>query len=116
MEKYRVVVHIDESARSRGNLALKNIENLFADLGEENVEVELVANGEGITALLKTPNLHGEQIANLAAKGVRFVACANSLRQMGLTQNALLDLVEVVPAGVGELVRKQAQGWVYIRP
>jgi intracellular sulfur oxidation DsrE/DsrF family protein len=60
MEKYRVVVHIDESARSRGNLALKNIENLFANLGEE---------------------------------------CANSLRQMGLTQEALLELVEVVPAG-----------------
>jgi len=28
----------------------------------------------------------------------------------------LLDLVDVVPAGVSELVKKQAEGWAYIRP
>ena len=116
MEKYRVVIHLDESGKARGELVLRNIENLIADVGENNVEIELVANGEGITALLKSPNLHGEQVERFSAKGIRFVACANTLRQMGLTKDALLDLVEIVPAGVGELVKKQAQGWAYIRP
>lgn len=116
MEKCRAVFHLDEGGRARAGLALTNIENLLADLGENSVEVELVANGEGILALLKSPNLHGAKVDALAGKGVRFVACANALRQMGLTKEALLDAVEVVPAGVVELVRKQAEGWAYIRP
>jgi intracellular sulfur oxidation DsrE/DsrF family protein len=116
MEKYRVVFHLGEGGKPRADMALRNIQNVMDDLGTTNVEVELVANGEGVIALLRVPDLHGEQVAKLLAKGVRFAACDNTLRQMGLTQAALLDGVEVVPAGVGELPKKQAQGWAYIRP
>ena len=49
-------------------------------------------------------------------KQVRFCACANSLRSLGLRKEELLDFVEVVSAGVGEIVKKQAVGWAYIRP
>jgi intracellular sulfur oxidation DsrE/DsrF family protein len=114
MEKHRVVFHIDEY--NKGNLVLMNIENLLADIGERNVEVELLANAEGIAVLFKTPDLHGEQVARLAARGVRFAACANTLRQMGLTKDVLFDHVQIVPSGVGELVKKQTLGWAYIRP
>ena len=114
MEKYRVVFHIDEC--NKGYLVLKNIENLIADLGEDNVEVELLANSEGIAVLFKTPGLHKEQIERLVVKGVRFAACANTLRQMGLTKDALFDPVEIVSSGVGELVKKQTLRWAYIRP
>jgi len=116
MEKYRVVFHLDEGGKAKGELVFKNIENLIADLGEGNVEVELVANAEGITSLLRSPNLHGELVQRLVAKGVRFVACANALRQMGLEKKELLDPVEIVSAGVAELVKRQAQGWAYVRP
>ncbi len=109
MERYRVVFHVDEGNGARVILALNNTGNLTADLGEDNVEVELVANGEGIMALLKTQYLNKEQIAELAPKGIRFIACDNSLRQMGLGNDALLGLVAVVPAGVVEVVKKQAQ-------
>ena len=116
MGKYRVVFHLDEGGKARADLVLRNIDNLIADLGEKNVEVEIVANSEGILALLKTPNQHKEQIRQLGVKGVRFLACANAMREMGVTKDELLDLVEIVPAGVGELVKKQAEGWGYIRP
>ena len=116
MEKYRVVFHLGEGGKPRADMALRNIQNIMADLGETNVEVELGANGEGVIALLKVPDLHREQVAKLLAKGVRFAGCDNTVRQMGLTKADLLDGVEVVPAGVGELVRKHAQGWAYIRP
>lgn len=94
----------------------RNIENLLADLGENNVEIELVANGEGVNALVKGPDSHVEQIEPLAAKGVRFVACAHSLSQLEIARDALLESVEVVSSGIGELVKKQAEGWAYIRP
>ncbi len=116
MASYRVVFHLDEGGRGRADLVLRNIANLLADLGADNVEVELVANGEGLLALLKTPNLHGETVVRLAAQGVRIAACATAARHLGLTREALLDPVALVPSGIGELVRKQAEGWAYIRP
>jgi intracellular sulfur oxidation DsrE/DsrF family protein len=116
MEKYRVVFHLGEGGKPKADMALRNIQNIMEDLGEGSVEIELVAKGEGIIALLRAPDLHGEQVAKLSAKGVRFAACGNTMRQMGLTKAHLLDGVEVVSAGVGELVRRQAQGWPYIRP
>ena len=116
MAKYRVLFHLDEGAKGRVDLVLHNIENLITDLGQENVEVELVSNSEGVTALLKTPDLHGAMVERLAAKGVRFTACENSLRQFHLAKDALLEHVEAVPSGVGELARKEAEGWSYIRP
>jgi uncharacterized protein len=113
---YRVVFHLDEPLKGRADLVLGNIANLLADLGEENVEVELVANGGGVRALVKGPESHAEQIGGLAARGVRFYACAHSLSQLEIAREALLEPVEVVSSGVGELVKKQAEGWAYIRP
>lgn len=114
MKKYRVIFHIDEP--NKGYLVLMNIENLIADLGESNVEVELLANAEGIAVLFESPNIHSEQVERLAAMGVRFATCANTLRQKGLTKEVLFDHVQIVPSGVGELVKKQTLGWAYIRP
>ncbi|MCL5031151.1 MAG: DsrE family protein [Bacteroidetes bacterium] len=116
MEKYKVVFHLDEGVKARADMVLINISNLIADLGEDNVTIELVANSEGVTAFLKEPNWHISKIEGLMAKGVRFVVCANSLRQAGLTKDSLMAQIEVVPAGVSELVKKQAEGWAYIRP
>ncbi len=115
MDKYRVVFHLDERSQVRSKMVLKNIANVIADLGQGNVEIELVVNGDGVTALTQS-SPYQEQIKELATQGVRFVACANSLRQAGIPKEVLLERVAVVPAGVGELVRKQAEGWAYIRP
>lgn len=114
MDNYQVVVHIDEIGK--GLLGLNNIENLLADLGKDNVNVELVANYEGIEILLKSPDTYVEQIKRLGKMGVKFAACSNTMRQRGITKEELVEYFEIVPSGVGELVKKQAQGWAYIRP
>jgi len=116
MNKYRVVFHLDEPSQCCADQVFRNIENLLDDQGENNVEVELVANGGGVKALVKGPDSHAEQIEPLAAKGVRFAACAHSLSQLEIARDTLLDSVAVVSSGVGELVKKQAEGWAYIRP
>jgi intracellular sulfur oxidation DsrE/DsrF family protein len=116
VKKYRAVFHLDEGSRSRVKMTLANMENLIADLGQGRVDVELVANGEGVMALLKVPGLYKEEVERLAGKGVSFCACAHSLSVLRLGEDALLGLVKVVPAGVSELTRRQTEGWAYIRP
>jgi intracellular sulfur oxidation DsrE/DsrF family protein len=115
-KKYRVVFHVDEGNRSRVKMALANVENLITDMGQDRVELALVMNGEGVMALLKNPGLYKQEIESLAAKGVHFFACAHILSMLRLSEGALLDSVQVVPAGVSELTRRQAEGWAYIRP
>jgi intracellular sulfur oxidation DsrE/DsrF family protein len=116
MKKYRVIFHIDEPSKGRANQVLMNITNLLDDLGQDVVEVELLANGGGVRAMARGSESAAGQVEVLAQRGVHFVACQHSLEHLSMQREELLDLVDVVPAGVSELVTKQAEGWAYIRP
>ncbi|HZK55733.1 MAG TPA: DsrE family protein [Desulfosporosinus sp.] len=114
MKKYKVVFHIDEQLKAW--LVINNIGNLITDLGAENLEIEMVANADAVKILAKSTAEYGPLLKELAEKQVVFCACANSLRNFAIKTDELLDYVTVVTAGVGELVKKQAAGWAYIRP
>ncbi len=116
MANYKVIFHLDEPSKGRADQVMMNITNLLNDLGDGNVEVELLANGGGVRALARGPEGQADQVELLAKRRVRFVACQHSLEHLNLSREDLLDLVEVVPAGVSELVKIQAEGWAYIRP
>ena len=116
MKKYRAVFHIDENTKSKANTVFGNILNLISDLGDENTEVELVANSEGVLIFLKELEWHAEKIKKLMQKDVKIAVCGNSLRQIGLNKDSLFSGIEIVPAGVSEILKKQADGWAYIKP
>ncbi len=111
---YKVVFHVNELGKV--GMALRNLTNLFVDLGEGNVEVELVAHSEAIAMLTAANNDNSGKIAELADKGVKFAACANSMNTYNLSQKDMLPQVLVVASAVGELVKKQHDGFGYIRP
>ncbi len=113
--KYKTLFHLDVNNALLIQMVLNNIKNLRADSGPQNVEVELVVNGDGVVGFTRN-SAHREQIGMLASQGVRFAMCGNSLRGLGIAESDLLEETHVVPAGVGELVRKQTEGWAYIRP
>jgi len=112
---YRVVFHLDEAERAKHEAILRNIRNLLDDLGAEQTRVELVAHGPGIDLLTGQTGL-GEQAQALAARGVILAACHNTLRERQIPAERLLPGVTVVPAGIGEIVRREAEGWLYVRP
>jgi intracellular sulfur oxidation DsrE/DsrF family protein len=116
MKTYRVVFHLDEDSDQKVNEVLNNLRNLLADLGEENVEAELLTNGVGVRAMRKDNESVALRIRHLARQGVRFAVCSNSLKHLHMTSENLVPEAEIVPAGVSELVKKQYEGWAYIRP
>lgn len=108
MNKYRVVFHLAGPSKGRADQVFRNIENLLDDLGVNNVEVELVANGGGVkTLLVNGPYSRAEQVGPLASRGVLFAVCAHSFSQLKIARDALLGSARVVSSGVGELVKKQ---------
>jgi intracellular sulfur oxidation DsrE/DsrF family protein len=114
LKKYRVIFHIDEIIKSK--LVLGNINNLIKDLGEKNLEIELLTNSEAVKLLLTDANIFSEELNSLKLKNVVFAVCANSLHQMGLDKDLLFDFCVIVPSGVGELVIRQTNGYTYIKP
>ncbi|RBI63277.1 hypothetical protein DMJ13_01685 [halophilic archaeon] len=94
--------------------ATANAKNLLDD-GTTDVErVALVANGVGIK-LLTTDSTVPEKVRSLAENGVAFEACANSMEAFDYSNDDLLEGVETVPAGVGELTKLQSQGYAYVK-
>jgi len=114
MDKYKVVFHIDEQIKA--GLVLHNISNLIADIGGENLEIEMVANGDAVKVLVRSDDEFRPMLKELAEKRVVFDACANAMRNLGIQKDELFDFVTVVSSGVGEIVKKQTAGWAYIRP
>jgi intracellular sulfur oxidation DsrE/DsrF family protein len=43
-------------------------------------------------------------------------ACQNTMRSLKLSPQEMLPEIGYVPSGVVEVMRKQQQGWAYIRP
>jgi len=57
-----VIFHIDEIEKS--TLVIGNINNLILDLGEENLQVELLANSEAVKLMLVDSSEFTEKLEN----------------------------------------------------
>ncbi|MDP1650971.1 MAG: DsrE family protein [Rubrivivax sp.] len=111
----KVIFQVSDADPAKWNLTLNNIRNVQQDLGADKVEVEVVAYGPGI-GMLKLESPVAQRVADAVAKGVKVVACENTLKALKMVRADMLGNISYVPAGVVELMRKQQQGWAYIRP
>lgn len=111
----KVIFHIDEMPK--WGLLLANVRNLIEAKGEPPAELEVVANSEAVRLYEKErADSLLTSIGELSDQGVRFVACNNALKALGIKREQLLPGVSIVPAGVLELAEKQAEGYAYIKP
>jgi hypothetical protein len=88
---------------------------------EPTAQVAVVGYAGGIDFMLKDakdPNgkPYAEQMAVLAARGVAFKVCNNTLRARNLTAVAVSAPATVVPGAVNEIIRLQThEGYAYFR-
>lgn len=114
-KKHRIVIQMSDADPARWNLALNNAKNLQDDVGAANVEIELVAYGPGI-GMLKMESPTAQRIADATRAGVKVLACENTMRAQKLTRDDMHPAISYVPAGVTEIMKKQGEGWAYLRP
>lgn len=116
MEEYKVIFHIDEI--SKWELLLGNVTNLLAAAEGIKIEIEVLANAQAVKYYDPSQQLNPdiETMKILHQKGVRFVACNKALNANNVNKDNLLEFTEVVPAGIFELIQKQNEGYVYIKP
>jgi uncharacterized protein len=111
----KVVVHINFPESGQQGHGLKNVINLLKEAPDTQVEV--VCHGGGIGLVEKARTDHAEAVEALIRKGVKFVACENTMRQKSIRKEDLLSGVGTVASGAAEVVRKQQRdGYVYFKP
>ncbi len=116
MKPYQVIFHLDEEPVEKVTFVLNNVINLLDDLGRENVDVELLVNGPAVKAFKAENGSISELISKVLSQEVVIALCNNALNSHDLDPAEMLAETIIVPSGVGELVRKQTEGWAYIRP
>ena len=113
-QTHKVVVQLNTSDTLVWHGALKNISNLQTALGP-TTQIELVAHGSGIGILIDGKTTQKAKIAELAATGVLFKACENTIRERKIDRSTILTQAGTVPSGVAEVVFKQEAGWAYLK-
>jgi len=118
MADFHYVLHVDDLAPAKLELALNNATNLLQAYPPGTVDIEVVAYNIGLRLLFKESKF-AQRVDSLSQSGVRFSACGVTLKgmekQLGYTPE-LNPVAKVVPGGIvriGELVRS---GYVYVKP
>ncbi len=111
---YRVAFQVSDNDPKKWLLTLNNARNAQEDLGAANITIEIVAYGPGIDMLLAGSEVLVRVQESLQAK-IAVLACQNSMRGRSLTPQDMIPGTGYVPSGVGELIKRQAEGYAYIR-
>ncbi|MDP0928701.1 DsrE family protein [Paracoccus onubensis] len=120
----KVVYHINSDGGEDGagyKPALNNIRNHINAVGAENLDLRVIMHGDGLELLqaaVDDQQLQGI-IAGLKNDGVQFLVCNNTLTGRNIDpETDLFDVwpEDIVPSGVAELGKLQAEGFAYIKP
>lgn len=115
MGKSRVVLQVSDADPAKWSMALNNANNVVQDLGAANVEIEIVAYGPGL-GMLKAGSPVSQRIDEATMSGMKVVACENTMHAQKITRADMLPGISYAKAGVVEIMRRQQEGWSYIRP
>lgn len=113
----KVVYHVNDSAVAR--VAMNNVNNHLN--AAPDAKIVVVTHGKGIDFLLNDAKddkgEYAPAVSGLKAKGVDFRVCNNTLKARKLDASAVNMEATIVPSGVAEIGKLQAQeGYVYLKP
>jgi intracellular sulfur oxidation DsrE/DsrF family protein len=111
--KERVIIQVSTPEQRIWNQALNYVENLQELYGTDNVEIEIVALGWGI-GMLKFDSPLATRVANSMKRGAKLQACEVTMGRQKLTKQDMLPDIGYVQAGLGQIIRRQKEGWSYI--
>lgn len=112
MSNYRVVIQLNSDDE-------QTIKNTFGQIRNmrksgESIDIELVVHGAAGQVLLKDSTWMSG-MHELRVTGVRFLICENTLRAKEWTKEHFPEWVVVVPSAVVHIIRRQHEGWAYLK-
>jgi len=117
--KHKLVIQVNTKDKLTQKIALNNAVNIQKAYGVDNVAVEIVAYGPGLSMLTPKNKKQANRVKSLAVQGIKFSACGNTIRKITKKKGKspkLIKGVKIVSAGVKRIMELQEQGYSYIRP
>jgi uncharacterized protein len=112
---YRLILQVSDRDKTHWQLALSNARNVQADLGAKNVQIEIVAYGPGLD-MLKAESPVAAGLAGALDASVRLIACENTMQTTHVSREDMYGGIAYVQAGVTHIMKRQREGWAYVRP
>ena len=121
-DTWQLVIHIPTDDTYRLRTALEETENLLRrnQARGRKVMVEILTNGRGLKLLRTDTSPFAQRIRKMQREyqTVRFAACGKTIQRLKLEQGlevGLLPGAVVVPSALAEIMKRQQEGWTYIR-
>lgn len=116
--KHHIVYQLNKADSTYISHVLFSVGEMLRKYGDD-IEIVVAVFAEGIHLLGKRPKRAipyelQEKAASLAAYGVSFHACGNTLKAVRWTEKDLLDFAKPVPIGVDDIMQLQEKGFSYI--
>ncbi len=116
--QHKIVLQVSSANPQVQSMALHNAVNLQKQYGMDNIAIEIVAFGPGLSLLTRQSD-QAQRVESLVLQNIRFSACHNTMAAIARRTGhmpVLLKGVKVVPAGVGRIMELEEQGYAYVRP
>lgn len=117
----KILLHVSSLDAPRVNAALDTAEKLIlaSRADASGMHVEIVANAEGL-GVLRQGSPYTDRIRTLASQygNLQFSACANTKHLAYLQEGkdiSLLPEAHEVPNALDQIVKRLADGWLYVR-
>ena len=92
---------------------MKQLNNVLT--AAPNAKIEVVCHGPGISFLVIDKTTVYTNIKQMKAKGIKFEACENTLKEKNISKDRIIPEAGLVPSAIVEIVTKQEEGWSYIK-
>src|SRR4051812_43888243 len=110
----RVVIEFSEPGIAEQEALLDDVAALLKTFGVR-AQILVVAHRDGLSLLHNPDKVVADRIASLASRNVTFAACESTMRNKNIKKEAILASATTVDSGVAELVRRQEDGWSYLK-
>jgi uncharacterized protein len=116
--EHRIALQLSDSDPRKQSLVISVAYNLLKAYDPDKVAIEVVTFGPGID-LLRTENDNRKLVESLAAQGVRFDVCLNTVDTIERTTGKRPDIIPTatpVQVGVGQILALTENGYTLVRP
>ena len=112
-KKLSVVWDLSSADTTVQAAVFRQINNARAQVPD--LQIEVVFHGQAILAVLNDSLQFASRVKLAKEKGVTLAVCNNSLKRLKIDPSKLMPETTVVPSAVVELIKKQADGWSYLK-
>jgi hypothetical protein len=121
-EEWRIVLHVDSGDPNRFHVMLDETEQLLKTSvqQQQKVRVEILTNGGGLMLVEQGDENYTRRLQALSKQydNLGLLVCQRALNKLKTEKGVHLDLVPeatVVESAMNQVIKRQQEGWAYIR-